>query len=515
MDPSKTTIILGPPGTGKTTRLLSIVEQELLDWTPANKIGYLAFTRKAAQEARERATKSLSLDPDQLIYFRTLHSMATLLLGIRAESLMQPDHYQQLSKLLGLEISSGQKVDQESGTMRRGDKEGNGYIFLDYLARNTLTDPVKVWSTSDKPGTQQRFDQFVRALKRYKESRHLLDYTDIIETFIRQKPCPRLSCLVIDEGQDLSALQWQMVKVLAEKADRVYIAGDDDQSCYVWAGADVKQFISLEGAIEVLPKSYRLPSRVHRLASRLANKIKSRRSKVWQPREEGGQVDLVQSWEYAGLRQGQWLLLARNHYQLTPLVHYCRDQGYNYATQSGHMASSPVARSIWGYEQLRDGEAVDLETAKSVYDYIDHSLLEKGAKARLAEASPDESYTLEKLQEDYGLWDRLSKLSHSWHTVLIKIKPYDAVYFKKFLARGERLLSEPRIRLSTIHGAKGGEADNVLLLSDMSRQTEESYEQDPDSETRVFYVAVTRAKDRLAIVAPQSARSFSPLLSLL
>ena len=42
-------IIFGPPGTGKTTRLLNIVEQELRIGVPPDRIAYLAFTRKAAQ----------------------------------------------------------------------------------------------------------------------------------------------------------------------------------------------------------------------------------------------------------------------------------------------------------------------------------------------------------------------------------------------------------------------------------------------------------------------------------
>jgi DNA helicase-2/ATP-dependent DNA helicase PcrA len=58
----------------------------------------------------------------------------------------------------------------------------------------------------------------------------------------------------------------------------------------------------------------------------------------------------------------------------------------------------------------------------------------------------------------------------------------------------------PKIRLSTIHAAKGAEADEVVLLTEMSNRTREIYEKEPDLERRVFYVGITRAKDTLTIV---------------
>ena len=60
------------------------------------------------------------------------------------------------------------------------------------------------------------------------------------------------------------------------------------------------------------------------------------------------------------------------------------------------------------------------------------------------------------------------------------------------------------IKLSTIHGAKGGEADNVLLLSDLSTKFAKEYDKNADDINRLLYVGITRAKQTLHIVLPKN-----------
>ena len=81
------TIVLGPPGTGKTTTLLNKVD-DYLKQTDPDKVGYFAFTQKAAYEAKDRAIKKFNLEEDDLPYFRTLHSLAFRRLGIKKESVV-------------------------------------------------------------------------------------------------------------------------------------------------------------------------------------------------------------------------------------------------------------------------------------------------------------------------------------------------------------------------------------------------------------------------------------------
>ena len=65
-------IVLGPPGTGKTTYLLNTVEKLFSSGIQPNELGYLAFTKKAANEALTRAVDKFEYEPDELIYFRTV-----------------------------------------------------------------------------------------------------------------------------------------------------------------------------------------------------------------------------------------------------------------------------------------------------------------------------------------------------------------------------------------------------------------------------------------------------------
>ena len=63
---------------------------------------------------------------------------------------------------------------------------------------------------------------------------------------------PEFDVVFIDEAQDLSPLQWKLYDVLKTKAKDIYLAGDDDQAIFAWAGADVKRFIEEPAKEKVL-----------------------------------------------------------------------------------------------------------------------------------------------------------------------------------------------------------------------------------------------------------------------
>ena len=76
---------------------------------------------------------------------------------------------------------------------------------------------------------------------------------------------------------------------------------------------------------------------------------------------------------------------------------------------------------------------------------------------------------------------------------------------------GENLKANPRIHLSTIHSVKGGERPNVVLLTDLTNNTNRSYRKNPDDETRLFYVGATRTKENLHIIRPKDYEKAYPM----
>ena len=95
-----------------------------------------------------------------------------------------------------------------------------------------------------------------------------------------------------------------------------------------------------------------------------------------------------------------------------------------------------------------------------------------------------------------------------WHEVLDRVSEKEKQYLIACLRRGEKLTGVPRIKISTIHGSKGSEADNVVVITDIGQKSWLEMQKFPDDETRVFYVALTRVKKNLHIIQPKTNRSF-------
>ena len=95
-------IIIGPPGTGKTSTLLSLVEKKITEGVSPEKIGYFAFTNRAANEAKERAYERFDYASNDLPWFRTLHSLSFQSLGLSRSQVFNDDQRKDFGHLMGL-----------------------------------------------------------------------------------------------------------------------------------------------------------------------------------------------------------------------------------------------------------------------------------------------------------------------------------------------------------------------------------------------------------------------------
>lgn len=489
------TKVFGPPGSGKTTFLLDVVEKELADNTLSSQIGYFSFTRKAAGEARDRAIQkfpSLNAETD-FPWFRTLHSLAYHCLGAGAKDLMSAEDYAIFAKETGLEVSTSLEGDEY---IVRAD---NAILTEINIARIRGIDLRTHYNRSAMDIEWFYFEFVERAYRKFKAAHMLMDFTDLLERLIEQdERLPALEVLIVDEAQDLSRLQWKLVMALSEKADRTFIAGDDDQAVYTWSGADVESFLSCEGEVKILEQSYRVPAKVHFLANSIVKRIQNRQEKIWAPRQEQGEINYYNQFEQVDITKGEWLIMASTNYMLNDLHNWIKNQGLLFERQGQRSIAESVLTSVVGWERLRKGQSISYDVLKQVYKNLPASSVKRGFKS-LRHADSEGLYDMAELKANQGLLT-----DAIWHEALTKIGEDKRDYLIAVLRRGAKLGVKPAIQLSTIHGAKGGEADNVLLLTDLSPKFAKDYAKNADDINRLLYVGVTRTRQSLHIVLPKN-----------
>ena len=487
--------VFGPPGTGKTTFLLDTVEKELDRGVHSSQIGYFSFTRKAANEARDRAIKKFPLldESTDFPYFRTLHSLAFRQLNISSKDMMLAEHYVEFSKKVGIVVSvSGEDDDHFI-------RPDNPILNEINLARITGTDLRTHYNRSNMKLEWFHLEYVERAYRQYKEETLLLDFTDLLERIVEEPDrLPHLETVIIDEAQDLSRIQWQIVEELQKRCKNMYIAGDDDQALFTWAGADVKFFVGFGGETKVLDKSYRIPLAVHKLANAVVERIHERQPKTWFPRDYEGHVKYYERFYDVDVSEGNWLILGSTNYLLNDVGPWLKEQGLLFERYGHRSISDSMTTAVLAWEHLRRGDKIRAEHVRLVYKLLGSEFVARGFK-QVTGLEDDGLYDMETLKRDHGLLT-----DDIWHRALTKISEDKREYLIAMLRRGTKIIAEPKIKVSTIHGAKGGEADNVLLLTDLSPKFAESYGNNADDVNRMFYVGITRAKHSLHLVLPKN-----------
>jgi superfamily I DNA/RNA helicase len=468
-------VFFGPPGTGKTETLLRQMTweatQESLD---SRQIAFVGFTRQAAYGARYRAATELQTTERRLPWFRTLHSVAFRINGMSRSMMMDDSDYAKIAEAMGYRIGPRSLLPGEGNEFERA-------LFVRDYAINRMISLDEAWSEVDVDLDQAVVSWVEATVARYKTNRNKYEFSDLLAFTQPSLADLGVKVAFIDEAQDLTALQWKCVRQLLEGVPAIYVAGDDDQCIFRWSGARVEDFLELPGERTVLDASYRVPRLVWEVAQSIASRISVRQDKSWSPASRPGEVVRVGSpdmVEFDTDTTSSWLLLGRTKKQCDELRAICDQNGVIYT--------------------YRGVSSVDSDHLSAIRTYL---RIQRGSDSHCT--AQEVSQMEELLGEDRVVDDT------PWHEALVGV---DAEIRERYLVALRRnpkaLTALPNVRIDTIHGAKGAEADTVVLMTDVTKKVYDTMSMDPDSEHRTFYVGATRTRDRLIIVEPQGRRSY-------
>ena len=279
---------------------------------------------------------------------------------------------------------------------------------------------------------------------------------------------PEFDVIFIDEAQDLSPLQWKLYDVLKTKSKDIYLAGDDDQAIFAWAGADVKRFIQEPAREKILKYSKRISKSVQQQSIVPINNIVGiRKLKQYYPRNYEGLCEEINNVDEIDLTKGKWLILTRTISRLLKIQDQLISKGLYFESNKGKSIKVRMYKASKNYELWRNGKELNEEDIKDIQDFAGK-----------------------------GNWNA----NHNWFTAFKLAEDEDKEYLLHTLDNKENLDEPARIWLSTIHAIKGGEQDNVILCLDIGDKILKSIKRSQDKqdeEHRVWYVGITRARNNL------------------
>jgi DNA helicase-2/ATP-dependent DNA helicase PcrA len=565
------TRLFGGPGSGKTTALLDRVEELLDGGVDVRDVLVVSYTRAAAAEVRERLAERLDESPRALQgNVCTMHAKAYELLDLSRGDVVGENDKSEFCEDYGIEFE-----DEYGGAGRRTARSttlGNKIIATSQWLQRTRRDvsdwydvPFK-WNVEEVrlppevdpnaqegnkytptwPSDDDRVDvpNVIRAWRQYKGDNGLVGFADMLERVKGRSLVPHVDYLVIDEFQDITTLQYDVYEEWKPHMDGVLIAGDDDQVVYAWQGADPDLLLDEDVDDDVvLPNSYRLPSKVLNVVNREIRHIEKRQEKDLHPRIEGGRVEAVESPSMLDLvrnvrytvdddEAGSVMVLFRARYQMFQFIDDFIDEGMPFSMLTDQrMWTDRLSQYVRAVEKLEDESPLTGMEARRLADMLQDSAFGTNDRDDLFDF-------LEDRQEAVGV-DDLAELEIrageiSDHAPFVpdgpaagdmvrKVTSFQRKSIKAYFDGEYRGMDPSRIRVGTIHSAKGREADHVFVATDLTEKVVEQMAasvEDPtavegveeftkrtdpvpvltNNERRVFYVGMSRARERLVLL---------------
>jgi len=368
-----------------------------------------------------------------------------------------------------------------------------------------------------------------------------------------------------DEVQDFTPLELALIRKWGAHMERVVLAGDDDQAIYGFKGATPDAFLKPDIPDSdkiVLSQSYRLPASVHAAAEHWIHQVGHREEKLYDPRGEEGLVrrtatafkqphmladQIEDSLTTEGTnadgstRPATVMVLATCGYMLDPLKHELRKRGLLFhnpyrRTRGDWNPMAPAKQGqvssrerLLAYLTLDEREDFGLGAGLSrpwtgedvrrwAHVVKKQGIFRRGAAAAL-EALPNRELEFDDIAALFADEVHLEQAvtpSLDWLQQNLLAASRAPMTYPIEVARkrgAKALLEEPRIVIGTIHSVKGGQADVVYLIPDLSARGSNEWRQrgvPKDGVRRCFYVGMTRARRELVLCGAATGLFVSP-----
>jgi DNA helicase-2/ATP-dependent DNA helicase PcrA len=344
--PARPLLLACGPGSGKTRilthRIQWLIQHEGFD---ATEILALTFSRAAADELRGRLVRALGPVAKGL-WAGTFHGFGAWLLRRHAAALGRTAAFTILDREDTRRLIAR--------LMQELDLEGDLPMLVEALERaKTQRTPPAGHPLAPRSGP---LATLLAAYETRLREANAFDFTDLLaaplalferDPAVRERLRRRFRAVLVDEAQDLCALQHALVEALAAPDGAVTFAGDDDQAIYGWRGGDVTRLHAFErtypgGAVLAVGRNYRSTPQIVATAARLIGHNRTRRPKPLAAVRPAGPMPQVLTWpddraEAEGLaaRCPDWLrtsappiaILARVTACLAPIARACAARG--------------------------------------------------------------------------------------------------------------------------------------------------------------------------------------------
>lgn len=240
-------LVLAGAGSGKTRTVTYRISYLLSLGVPESQILGLTFTNKAAEEMKERVKKLTH----RHVWISTFHRLGVRILRESIDLLGLSKHFSIYD-----EEDSDKVLKSCLKDLGLEDKRYDSKAFKSAISRekNNMSSYEAIDPSCDK----DLLDHLSKVWKLYDErlrSFNAVDFDDLIylpvklfmeNTAVLEKYQEHFQFLLVDEYQDTNNAQYQLIKLLAERHQNIFVVGDPDQAIYSWRGATMRHILSFE-----------------------------------------------------------------------------------------------------------------------------------------------------------------------------------------------------------------------------------------------------------------------------